>query len=207
MTIENAEQEKSSMKGWLRPVCEVGPILAFFVANGRWDIFVGTAVFVVATAIALPVYRWIGGKWPLLPLVSGFFVLTFGALTLILHDDLFIKLKPTIVNLLFASILFGGLMFGKSLLQPLLDSAFRLTDTGWRQLTWRWCGFFVVLAIINEIVWRNFSTDTWIVSKLAVSLPLTFLFGAAQIPLIKRHWAGDEDETPPPSEPQKLSDL
>jgi len=207
MTIENAERASPTTKAWLRPLCEVGPIVAFFVANGRWDIYAGTAVFIVATMIALPAYRWIAGKWPLMPLVSGFFVLTFGALTLFLHDDLFIKLKPTIVNTLFGVILMGGLLFGKSLLQPLLDGAFRLTDRGWRLLTWRWCGFFFVLAIVNEVVWRSFSTETWIASKLAVSLPLTFLFGLAQIPLIRRHWADDSTENVEPSEPSKISDL
>jgi len=192
---------KDSTKAWLKPLCEIGPIVVFFVVNGRWDIFTGTAAFVAATAVALPVYRWIAGKWPLLPLVSGFFVLSFGALTLYLQDDLFIKLKPTIVNTLFGTILLGGLLFGKSLLQPLLDSAFRLTPPGWRLLTWRWCGFFFLLAVINEIVWRNFSTDTWIVSKLAVSMPLTFLFGLAQVPLIKRYWDGEDN----PFAPQKDS--
>jgi intracellular septation protein len=182
-----------STKAWLKPLCEVGPIAAFFIANSRWDIFVGTAVFIVATAIALPAYRMLGGRWPILPLVGGFFVLVFGALTLLLQDELFIKLKPTIVNLLFAAILLGGLLFNRSLLQPLLDSAFKLTPLGWRLLTWRWCGMFAALAIINEIMWRGFSTDTWIASKLALSMPLTILFGLAQIPLIKRHWDGDNN--------------
>jgi intracellular septation protein len=181
------------MKSWLKPLCEIGPIVAFFVANSRWDIFAGTAVFVAATMVALPVYRWVAGRWPILPLVSGVFVLFFGALTLVLQDELFIKLKPTIVNCLFGSILIGGLLFGRSLLQPLLDNAFRLTAEGWRLLTWRWAGFFFVLAVINEVMWRSFSTDTWIASKLMLSMPLTVLFGLAQIPLIKRHWEGDDN--------------
>lgn len=193
MNQPSEQKNGVAAKGWLKPLCEIGPIVVFFVCNGRWGIFVGTGAFVAATTIALPVYRWIAGKWPLLPLVSGFFVLTFGALTLWLQDELFIKLKPTIVNTLFGCILLGGLLFGRSLLQPLLDTAFRLTAEGWRRLTWRWCGFFFVLAVINEIIWRNFSTDTWIVSKLAVSMPLTFLFALAQIPLIKRHWDGSDN--------------
>jgi intracellular septation protein len=97
------------------------------------------------------------------------------------------------VNCLFGSILIGGLLFGRSLLQPLLDNAFRLTAEGWRLLTWRWAGFFFVLAVINEVMWRSFSTDTWIASKLMLSMPLTVLFGLAQIPLIKRHWEGEDN--------------
>lgn len=190
---DRSERVSSSTKAWLKPLCEIGPIVVFFLCNSRWGIFYGTGAFVAATLVALPVYRWMAGKWPLLPLVSGFFVLTFGALTLWLQDEQFIKLKPTIVNTLFGTILLGGLLAGKALLQPLLDSAFRLTPAGWRLLTWRWCGFFFALAIVNEIIWRNFDTDTWIASKLVVSMPLTLIFGLAQIPLIKRHWDGDDN--------------
>ncbi|MCU0733835.1 MAG: septation protein IspZ, partial [Hyphomonas sp.] len=115
------------------------------------------------------------------------FVIIFGGLTLWLEDELFIKLKPTIVNLIFASILLGGLRFGQSLLRHLFGEVFRLTDEGWRKLTLRWGLFFIALAILNEIVWRNFPTDTWVSFKVFGIMPLTMIFGIAQMGLLKAH--------------------
>jgi intracellular septation protein len=173
---------------------ELGPLLLFFFANSRWDIFVGTAVFIVATAIALPAYRWLEGRWPVMPLVGGFFVLVFGGLTIWLRDDTFIKLKPTIVNCLFGVILGGGLLlFKRPLLKPIFGAAFSLTPEGWWKLTVRWALFFFLLAAINEIVWRNFSTDTWIASKMFLSFPLTLVFAFLQVPLLKRYYDGDDN--------------
>ena len=172
---------------------ELGPLVLFFVANGKWGIFVGTAVFVVATAIALPCYRWLQGRWPVMPLVGGFFVLVFGGLTIWLQDETFIKLKPTIVNCLFGVILGSGLLWGRPLLKPIFGAAFRLTDEGWRRLTLRWALFFFVLAAINEIFWRGFSTETWIASKMFVSFPLTLIFAFLQVPLLKRYWDGADN--------------
>jgi intracellular septation protein len=169
---------------------EIGPLVLFFIANGRWGIFVGTAVFMVATAIAVPCYRWLEGRWPVMPLVGGFFILVFGGLTLWLQDETFIKMKPSIVNCLFGAILLGGLAFGRPLLKPIFGAAFRLTDTGWRILTARWCAFFFALAIVNEVFWRGFSTETWIASKMFVSFPLTLVFAFLQVPLLKRYWDG-----------------
>ena len=172
---------------------ELGPLVLFFIANGRWGIFVGTAVFVAATAIALPCYRWLQGRWPVMPLVGGFFVLVFGGLTIWLQDETFIKLKPTIVNCLFGVILGGGLMFGRPLLKPIFGAAFQLTDEGWRKLTRRWSVFFFVLALVNEVFWRGFSTESWIASKMFVSFPLTLVFAFLQVPLMKRHWDGPDN--------------
>ncbi|MSP77216.1 MAG: septation protein A, partial [Rhodospirillaceae bacterium] len=158
--------------------------------NGKWDIFVGTAVFMVATAIAVPCYRWLEGRWPVMPLVGGFFILVFGGLTIWLQDETFIKLKPTIVNCLFGVILGGGLLFGRPLLKPIFGAAFTLTNEGWSRLTLRWAAFFFVLAAVNEVVWRGFSTDTWIASKMFLSFPLTLVFAFLQVPLLKKHWDG-----------------
>lgn len=141
----------------------------------------------VAVIVSLAITWILARSIPPMPLITAVFVMIFGGLTLYLNDDLFIKLKPTIVNALFAAILFTGLARKQSLLKPLLDTVMDLTDEGWRLLTWRWAWFFVFLALLNEIVWRSFSTDFWISFKLFGTLPLTILFGAAQIGLMRRY--------------------
>lgn len=171
----------------LKLALEVAPIVVFFVVNGYSDIFWGTGAFMVATAISLVVSRSVLGRIPVMPLVSGIFVLAFGALTLILQDALFIKLKPTIVNALFSIILFGGLLVGQPLLRHLMGDMFQLTNRGWTVLTFRWACFFAFLAGLNEIVWRNFSESFWISFKLWGVMPLTMIFALAQLGVLKRY--------------------
>lgn len=168
---------------------EAGPLVVFFVANQLSGIMVATALFMVATVIAVAASIRLERRWPVMPIVSCGFVLVFGGLTLWLDDAIFIKLKPTIVNLLFAAILFFGLITGRHLLKLVMGQMIELTERGWRILTWRWAGFFVVLAVINEIVWRSFSTEFWAGFKLFGIMPLTLIFAAAQIPLIMRDQA------------------
>jgi intracellular septation protein len=127
------------------------------------------------------------GRIPVMPLVSGAVVLVFGGLTLWLQDDLFIKLKPTIVNGIFATVLFGGLAFGKSLLRYLFGDVFALDDEGWRKLTFRWACFFVFLAILNEFAWRLLSTDQWVTFKVFAIMPITMAFAISQVGLLQRH--------------------
>jgi intracellular septation protein len=180
--------EQINTQQLLKTLLELAPLLVFFTVNLLTkNIILGTGVFVVATLIALIASRVLFGKIPLMPMVSGVLVLVFGGLTVWLDDALFIKLKPTIVNLMFASILFGGLFYGKSLLRYVLGEVFKLTDEGWRILTFRWAIFFVVLAVINEIVWRNFSESFWIGFKFMGIMPITAAFGLAQLGLLKRH--------------------
>jgi intracellular septation protein len=124
---------------------------------------------------------------PIMPVVTAIIVLVFGALTLILHNDLFIKIKPTIIYVLFGAVLLGGLLFGKSLLGVVFDSLFHLTEEGWRKLTLRWALFFLALAVLNEIVWRNTSTDLWVNFKVFGVVPLTLVFGALQYPLLRKY--------------------
>lgn len=188
-----APKEEKGTRRFFATALELGPLLLFFVANGRWGVLTGTAVFVAATAVALPCYRWLEKRWPVMPLVGGFFVLVFGGLTLWLQDDTFIKLKPTIVNCLFGVILGGGLLLGRPLLKPIFGTAFRLTGEGWRLLTIRWSLFFFLLAAVNEVMWRFFSTDTWIASKMLLSFPLTLVFAFLQVPLLRRYWDGDDN--------------
>ncbi len=210
-TDAEARQENPLLKLAL----EMGPLLLFFLANSRpalfapilsrvlpanlfegpqAGIFAATAVFMVAMIASLILSRTLVGKLPVMPLVSGVVVLAFGGLTLWLQDDLFIKLKPTIVNALFGVVLLGGLMFGKSLLSIVLGSVFQLTDDGWRQLTFRWAMFFFFLALANEVVWRNFSTDFWVNFKVFGIMPITMIFALAQTPLIMRSQIAPEGE-------------
>lgn len=166
---------------------ELGPLLVFFAGNAVGGIFVGTAAFMVATLISLAVARFRYHKVPAMPLVSAVVVFVFGGLTLYLQDETFIKLKPTIVYSMFAMLLAAGLLLRKPLLELLFGPVFTLTEEGWRKLTFRWMAFFVTMAIVNEIVWRNFSTDAWVSFKAFGFLPLTFLFAIAQVPLLQRY--------------------
>jgi len=187
--IKTAAPADETSHQLMKLLLELGPLLVFFVVNAQAGIYWGTGCFVVATITALVTSKLMHGTIPTMPLVSGFFVIVFGGLTLWLQDDLFIKMKPTIVNSLFAILLFGGLAFGKSWLKYLFGEAFRLTEEGWRVLTFRWACFFVVLAILNEVVWRNSTTEFWISFKLFGIMPLTMLFAIAQIGLLKKHEA------------------
>jgi intracellular septation protein len=180
----------------LKLALEMGPLALFFLANayaGRFGyaesqrIYVATALFIAATVAALGVSWALTRKLPIMPLISGIVVVVFGGLTLFLQNDMFIKLKPTIVNSLFGLVLLGGLYFRKPLLQIVLDSMFELDEEGWRKLTLRWALFFFALAALNEIVWRTQTTDFWVSFKVFGIMPLTIVFALAQTPLLLRH--------------------
>jgi intracellular septation protein len=180
---------KPQLNPLLKVALDLGPLILFFMANTRFGIFVATGVFMVAILIALIVSYMLARHLPLMALVTAVVVVVFGGLTLLLQDDLFIKLKPTIIYVLFGGALLGGLAFGKPLLGLVFDSVFDLTEEGWRKLTLRWGLFFFALALLNEIVWRTQSTDTWVAFKVFGVLPLTVLFGAAQYPLLRKYEA------------------
>ena len=179
--------EKKKLNPILKLVLDIGPLILFFAANARFGIFAATAGFMVAVLIALAVSYALTRHIEMMPIVTAIIVLIFGGLTLVLHDELFIKLKPTIIYLLFGGTLLGGLALGKPLLGMVFDQMFHLTDEGWRKLTWRWAVFFFALAVLNEIVWRTQTTDFWVSFKLFGVVPLTFLFGALQMPLINKY--------------------
>jgi intracellular septation protein len=202
---------------WLKLALDFGPLLLFFFANSRpglfqpylapmipnavatgerAGIFVATAVFMVAILVALVISYALTRRLPVMALVSAVIVVVFGVLTLMLQDETFIKMKPTIIYLLFAVVLGGGLMFGKSLLAVVFDQVFNLTEEGWRRLTARWVLFFVALAGLNEFVWRTMSTDFWVAFKAFGILPLTFIFAAMQYPLLLKYDAGTKSEKP-----------
>lgn len=176
---------------------EAGPLVVFFVTNAYAKIFWATGAFMVATTIALIASRILFKRIPVMPLVGGVFVLGFGAVTLALQDDFFIKIKPTVVNLVFASILFAGLLMGQSLLKYLFGEVFRLQERGWRLLTFRWACFFVFLAILNECIWRSFSTDFWAAFKLFGVMPITMVFAISQVGLLKKYEHVETDAEQP----------
>ena len=181
--------DKKQLPPLLKIALDLGPLILFFIINSRYGIFAATGVFMVTVLIALAVPYAMTRHLPIMPGVTAIVVVVFGGLTLMLQDELFIKLKPTIIYVLFGVILLGGLAFGKPLLGVVFDSVFDLTQEGWRKLTLRWALFFLVLAVLNEIVWRTQSTDTWVAFKVFGVVPITFIFGALQFPLLKKYEA------------------
>ncbi|MBP2462632.1 MULTISPECIES: septation protein A [unclassified Rhizobium] len=186
----------------LKMALELGPLLVFFFGNlrGEWlvqkfpalsavggPLLVATALFMVATVISLVISKIVFKHLPVMPFVSGVVVMVFGSLSIWLQDETFIKMKPTIVNTLFGVVLLGGLFFGKSLLGYVFNAAFNLNEEGWRKLTLRWGIFFLFLAVLNEVVWRNFSDEAWVNFKVWGTMPITILFTLSQMPLIMRH--------------------
>jgi len=202
-----AAREQTTGGGVAKLLLELGPLAVFFFANAKGaaltarfpalaalggPIFVATAAFMAAIAVSLAVSLMRDGRLPVMPLVSGVVVFVFGALTLWLQDDTFIKMKPTIVNVLFGGALLGGLAFGKPLLGHVFGEAFSLTPEGWRILTKRWGLFFLFLAVLNEAVWRTVSTDLWVDFKVFGIMPITMVFALAQAPLLHRHAPDDK---------------
>jgi intracellular septation protein len=197
MTVDSPKDPaKPRLHPLVKLAIEIGPLGIFFFANAKFGIFAATGAFMVAISVSLAINYMLLRRLAMLPLVTGIFVLVFGGLTLWLQDELFIKLKPTIVNGLFAAILFGGLAFGKSFLKSVLDTVFKLTEEGWRIMTWRWAIFFVCLAVLNEVVHRSVSTDMWVNFKVFGIMPLTLLFSLTQVPLLQRHGIETDDSEP-----------
>jgi intracellular septation protein len=173
------------MKPIIKLMTEVGPLAVFFIGNAKFGIFYATAAFMVATAVAIPISWKIEGKLPIMPIIIAVFVVFFGSLTLFFQDETFIKIKPTIVNLVFASgLIISRTFFHINVLKIIFDKAFNLSERGWKVLNIRWTFFFIFLAILNEIVWRNYSTDTWVTFKLFGIMPLTIVWTLAQMPLV-----------------------
>ncbi|MDB5506988.1 MAG: septation protein [Devosia sp.] len=184
---------------------ELGPLIVFFIANARADIFTATAWFMGAMAASLILSWLILKRIAIMPLVTGIVVAIFGTLTLVLQDDTFIKMKPTIVNSLFGVVLLGGLLFRKPLLSYVFGDVYRLQERGWFLLTLRWGLFFIFLAVLNEVVWRgaevwtaspDAATDLWVSFKVWATMPMTIVFTLFQLPLLSRYALVDPKPEP-----------
>ena len=191
-----AAQTKPTLNPILKLVLELGPLALFFLVFSKFGIFAATGVMMVSVLVTLGVSYWKLRRIPIMPLVTAAIVTIFGSMTLIFHDETLIKIKPTVLYLLFSGALFFGIAFKKPMLQIMFDGALHLTEAGWRILTWRWALFFLVLAMLNEAVWRSVTTQHWVTFKSFGFLPLTVLFALAQAPLISKYEAkgGEEGE-------------
>ncbi len=206
--IEKIQSTKPQLNPATKLALDLGPLLLFFFVNARpalfapllkpflpeqlltgehAGIFTATGIFIPTVLLTLAIGYALTRHLPLMPLITAIIVVVFGGATLILQDETFIKLKPTIIYVLFGVLLLGGLAFGKSLLGMVFEQVFQLTDEGWRKLTARWALFFLALAVLNEIVWRTQSTDFWVTFKVFGVVPLTLLFGMLQYPLLQKY--------------------
>ena len=178
---------KSAPHPLFKLATELGPLVIFFGANAKFGLFVATGAFMVAIVAAIIVSYVVTRHVPLMAIVTAFIVLVFGGLTLFFHDEMFIKVKPTIIYSLFAATLGIGLLFGRSFIAVMFDQMFNLTPKGWRILTIRWAIFFAFMAVVNEVVWRTQSTDFWVTFKAFGVIPMTAIFAMAQTSLIKNY--------------------
>ena len=188
MSTANAKQGKRpALNPMVKLGLDLGPLVLFFFANSYGGIFFATGALMVATLAALAITYWLIRRISIVPLATAGILLSFGVLTIWLQDESFIKIKPTLIYVMFASILIAGLATGRPLFEYVLDGAFHMTHEGWRKLTWRWVFFFLGMALANEFVWRTFSTDVWVAVKTFAVIPVTLLFALAQAPLMMRY--------------------
>ena len=179
------------MKSISKLFIDIGPLAVFFIFYSRSGLQASILPFMIATVIAVLFSYVLEKKIPIMPTVGAVIIIIFGGLTIYFDNEVFFKMKPTIINLLFAAILFGGNILNMSLLKLLLGAALKLEDVGWKILTQRWIAFFIALAILNEIIWRTQSTDIWVNFKVFGILPITFIFTMTQFPLIKKYQIED----------------
>jgi intracellular septation protein len=172
---------------WLKPTVDYGPLMVFLAFYFAPDLLTATAALIAVTVLALVLAFWIERRVAWMPLVTATVVGIFGGLTLWSGDEIFIKMKPTIAQLLFAAVLLGSLAIGRPVLKPLLGAAWPMDDLGVRRLSQRFAVFFLVMAALNEAVWRTQSTDVWVLFKVFGLLGLTLLFSVSQVPLMTRH--------------------
>lgn len=180
------------MRSIFKIFIDIGPLAIFFIFYNRGDLQSAILPFMIATIISVLLSYIVERKIPIMPTVGAGIILIFGGLTIYFDNEVFFKMKPTIINILFACILYGGEYFKKPLLKFLLGGALKLQNKGWTLLTKRWIVFFVALAILNEVVWRTQSTDLWVSFKVFGILPITFVFTMTQFSLIKKYQIENE---------------
>ena len=183
-----------TISGGMRLALDLGPLLLFFLANAKFGIFAATAIFIAAIVVAMAISFALVRHVTALQLFSAFMVIVMGGLTIWLHDETFIKLKPTIYYVFVSGLLSFGLATGRPLLKNVLGTAYPgLSEEGWRKLTRNWALFFAAMAVANEMVWRNSSTSFWVGYKLWGAIPATLLFALANVPMLMRHGLSHED--------------
>ena len=176
------------MNSFIKLFIDIGPLAIFFIYYKiSGDLIEAILPLMLATIISVVISYILEKRIPIMPTLGAGIVVIFGGLTIIFDNKIFIFMKPTIINIIFAAILYGGIILKKPLLRYLLGSALRLEDEGWAILTQRWIAFFIALAVLNEIVWRTQSTDFWVNFKVFGILPITFIFTMTQFPLIKKY--------------------
>lgn len=181
------EFEKPKIPQGEKMAIDLGPLLVFFAVNTAYGLMPATAALIATTLVALGISYTRHKHIPIMPLVAGVLLTVFGGLTLYFDNDIFIKMKPTVVNTMFSVALFTGLVFKRNFLANVFGAVFHLDDDGWTKLTIRWAIFFLFLAALNEFIWRTQSTDFWVNFKVFGMFPITLIFAAAQAPLIQRH--------------------
>ena len=177
-------------KSFLKFITDFGPLLIFFTIYYKSGNNLSAAIppLIISTLIAVAIMYLIEKKIPYVPLIGAVVISLFGGLTLYFNNPIFIYMKPTIVNLIFAAILLiSNLLFNKNYLKLFLQTAFQLNDEGWKKLNFRWAYFFIFLAILNEVVWRTQPETTWVNFKVWGMLPITIIFTAMQLPLINKY--------------------
>jgi intracellular septation protein len=179
------------MKLLTKLLLEFMPLGLFFIASTEYDIFVGTAILMVATVISLILTWWIFRQIAIMAIITAATGIISGGMTQILQDPMYVKLKPTIVSMFFASILLGGQIMRRPLFKALLGENLHLTDEGWRILTWLWFGYFLFITGLNEYIWRNYSTEFWVAFKAFALMPMTVLFALPQMFFLKRYRTDD----------------
>jgi intracellular septation protein len=187
--------DKKTMPQGLKLALDFVPLVAFFVAYKFAGVYWATGIIIALTLVSLVLGYVITGKVAKFPLFSGILITVMGGLTLYLHNDMFVKMKPTAANLIFAGILGGGLLANRLFLKDLLGSSMDMPEQAWRTLTWRWAAFFLGLAGLNEYVWRTMSEATWVNFKVFGLMGLTLLFALANAPFMARHMPRDDDKT------------
>lgn len=182
-----------TIKPHIKTFLDLFPIAIFFVAYKVFGIITATFAIIITTLISLAIIYLLEKRIAMAPLVTGVIVTIFGGLTIWFNNEMFLKLKPTIVNLIFAAILLGGYFIKKGLIKHVLGAAFNLSEENWRILSLRWGIFFLAMALLNEYVWRNYPTDIWVDFKVFGLISITMIFAITQSPFIVKHQISEEN--------------